>query len=92
MIQLGQYIGTFVFCVQVGTVKLWIQLNIPRIEDGNNFGVAIQEEAIQELGRVEDAAFGLCDGIKYHTARAKLLTKIIKYPNIEDYIKVFKYH
>eukprot|EP00128_Syssomonas_multiformis_P003049 Colp12_sorted_trinity150504_noHs@21235 len=24
------------------TVKLWIQLNIPRIEDGNNFGVSVQ--------------------------------------------------
>ena len=24
------------------SVKLWIQLNIPRIEDGNNFGVSIQ--------------------------------------------------
>ncbi|KNC72720.1 hypothetical protein SARC_14719, partial [Sphaeroforma arctica JP610] len=27
------------FC---NTVKIWIQLNIPRIEDGNNFGVSIQ--------------------------------------------------
>lgn len=26
----------------VNTVKLWVQLNIPRIEDGNNFGVSIQ--------------------------------------------------
>lgn len=25
-----------------GAVKIWIQLNIPRIEDGNNFGVGIQ--------------------------------------------------
>ena len=26
-------------------VKIWIQLNIPRIEDGNNFGVSIQVRA-----------------------------------------------
>lgn len=69
----------------VGTVRLWIQLNVPRIEDGNNFGVAIQEEAIQELGRVEDAAFNLCDGIKYHASRAKFISKLLKYPNIADY-------
>lgn len=72
----------------ISTVKLWIQLNIPRIEDGNNFGVAIQEEAIQELCRVEDVAFSLCDGIKYHTTRAKLISKVIKYPNVEDYTQV----
>lgn len=71
----------------VGVVRLWIQLNVPRIEDGNNFGVAIQEEAIQELGRVEDAAFNLCDGTKYHTARAKLVSKMVKYPTIDDYVQ-----
>lgn len=72
----------------VGAVKLWIQLNVPRIEDGNNFGVAIQEETIQELSQVEDSAFNLCDGVKYHTARARLMSKVMKYPNVEDYAKV----
>jgi proteasome activator subunit 2 (PA28 beta) len=37
----------------IGTVKIWIQLNIPRIEDGNNFGVSIQEETVNELSRAE---------------------------------------
>lgn len=70
----------------VGNIKLWIQLNIPRIEDGNNFGVGIQEEVIQELARVEDSAFNLFDAIvKYYMARAKLSTKVIKYPNVLDY-------
>ena len=69
----------------VGTVRLWIQLNVPRIEDGNNFGVAIQEEAILELRRVEDSAFNLCDGIVYYASRAKLVSKFLKYPNVADY-------
>lgn len=72
----------------LGQVKLWIQLNVPRIEDGNNFGVGIQEEAIQELARVEDWAFNLYDAIfKYYMARAKLSTKVLKYPNVGDYWK-----
>ncbi|SBT70853.1 subunit of proteaseome activator complex, putative [Plasmodium malariae] len=70
----------------IGNIKLWIQLNVPRIEDGNNFGVGIQEEAIQELARVEESAFNLYDAIvKYYMERAKLSTKVIKYPNIYDY-------
>ena len=28
----------------LSTLKTWIQLNVPRIEDGDNFGVAVQEE------------------------------------------------
>ncbi|EAN33124.2 Proteasome activator pa28 beta subunit family protein [Theileria parva strain Muguga] len=70
----------------ISNIKLWIQLNVPRIEDGNNFGVGIQEEVIQELTRVEDTAFNLYDAIvKYYMARAKLSTKVIKYPNVDDY-------
>lgn len=30
-------------------VKMWITLLIPRIEDGNNFGVSIQEETLSEV-------------------------------------------
>ncbi|VEV56766.1 subunit of proteaseome activator complex, putative [Plasmodium vinckei vinckei] len=70
----------------IGNIKLWIQLNVPRIEDGNNFGVGIQEEAIQELARVEESAFNLYDAIvKYYMERAKISTKVIKYPNVVDY-------
>lgn len=69
----------------VGAIKLWIQLNVPRIEDGNNFGVAIQEETIQELSHVKDSAFSLCDGVKYHTTRARLISKVMKYPHVADY-------
>ena len=70
----------------VNTVKTWIQLNIPKIEDGNNFGVDIQEEIVGELGRVEESGFNdFEDFTKYYIARAKLVTKCIKYPTIGDY-------
>ncbi|CDR94186.1 subunit of proteaseome activator complex, putative [Babesia bigemina] len=66
----------------IGNIKLWIQLNVPRIEDGNNFGVGIQEEVILELTRVEDTAFNLFDSI--------LCTKVIKYPNVCDYTEAIR--
>ena len=70
------------------TLKMWIQLNVPRIEDGNNFGVDVQNECINELSQLEDKCCGLLETTtKYFSGRAKLLSKCIKYPDIEDYRK-----
>jgi len=70
----------------VDTVKLWIQLNIPRIEDGNNFGVSVQEDMVSELSRAEDNAFSLLETMtKYYVARAKLVTRCFKYPKLSDF-------
>jgi len=70
----------------INTVKIWIQLNIPKIEDGNNFGVSIQEETVSELGRAEDNGYVTLDNMtKYYITRAKLVSKVLKYPNVEDY-------
>jgi len=72
----------------INIVKLWIQLNIPRIEDGNNFGVSIQEETVNELSRAEDAGFAVLESMtKYFVTRAKLISKVLKYPAVEDYRK-----
>lgn len=74
------------FIEHLTSVKIWIQLNIPRIEDGNNFGVTIQEETLSELGRAEEAAFATLEhGPKYYLMRAKYITKALKYPGIADY-------
>lgn len=70
------------------SIKLWIQLSIPKIEDGNNFGVSIQEEVVTELSRAEESGFLLLDNVsKYYHARAKLITKVEKHPNNKDYQK-----
>lgn len=50
----------FSFLLQV---KMWVQLLIPRIEDGNNFGVSIQEETVAELRTVEGEAASYLDQI-----------------------------
>ncbi|KAK5965010.1 hypothetical protein GCK32_003992 [Trichostrongylus colubriformis] len=60
----------------VNKVKMWITLLIPRIEDGNNFGVSIQEETLSEVRNVESEAASFLDQMsRYFTSRAKLLTK-----------------
>uniref|UniRef100_T1JYH4 Uncharacterized protein n=1 Tax=Tetranychus urticae TaxID=32264 RepID=T1JYH4_TETUR len=74
------------FLADLNLIKLWIQLLMPKIEDGNNFGVEIQEEILAEV------RFAFSDGliyynsmIRYHNTRAGIVKKIEKCPFIEDY-------
>jgi len=67
-------------------VKVWILLLIPRMEDGNNFGVSIQEEVLGEVRQIEDEAAQLLDQTsRYYLSRGKLVTKIARYPHVDDY-------
>ncbi|TRM65917.1 proteasome activator pa28 [Schizophyllum amplum] len=79
--------------VLVDQVKLWITLTMPKIEDGDNFGVEIQTEVLSELDRVHQSAYNLRDLARQdHLDRAKICSKLIKYPNIEDYAVALKEH
>ncbi|EKM61400.1 uncharacterized protein PHACADRAFT_24602 [Phanerochaete carnosa HHB-10118-sp] len=77
----------------IDKVKLWINLSMPKIEDGDNFGVQIQEEVLNELHRSQESAYNLRDAARQsHFNRAKLCSKILKYPHIEDYLLALKEH
>jgi proteasome activator subunit 2 (PA28 beta) len=70
----------------MATLKLNIQLSIPNVDEGNNFGVEIQEEAIAEIARIEDIGYSMLEKfLTYAGNRSRLVSKIVKYPNIEDY-------
>ncbi|KAG0147255.1 hypothetical protein CROQUDRAFT_43162 [Cronartium quercuum f. sp. fusiforme G11] len=74
-------------------IKVYINLLVPKIEDGDTFGVQVQEECLAELGRAQDSGYNLLDAqFKHHLARAKLASKLIKYPNLEDYQLALKEH
>jgi len=74
-------------------VRLWVTMTLPRIEDGDNFGVQVQEEVLGELQRAQESAFGMRDlSRKDHLARAKICSKLIKYPNVEDYVHALREH
>lgn len=67
-------------------LKMWISFLIPKIEDGNNFGVSIQEETLEEIRSVESEASVFYEQIaRYYLNRAKLVSKVGKYPHIADY-------
>ncbi|EIW86913.1 proteasome activator pa28 REG alpha beta subunit [Coniophora puteana RWD-64-598 SS2] len=74
-------------------VKLWINITMPKIEDGDNFGVQIQEEVLTELMRSQESAYNIRDAVRQdHLARAKICSKLIKYPNVEDYALGLREH
>ncbi|VVC45906.1 Proteasome activator pa28, N-terminal domain,Proteasome activator pa28, C-terminal [Cinara cedri] len=67
-------------------LKMWVSLLIPKIEDGNNFGVFIQEGTLVQILQVENEATSyLKHATQYYAARGKLITKVVKYPYVEDY-------
>ncbi|KAG1908318.1 proteasome activator pa28 REG alpha beta subunit [Suillus fuscotomentosus] len=67
-------------------VKLWVNLTMPN-------GVQIQEEVLSELLRSQESAYNIRDAARqHHLARAKICSKLIKYPHIEDYTLGLKEH
>ncbi|KAF8665315.1 hypothetical protein AX16_000335 [Volvariella volvacea WC 439] len=59
-------------------VRLWVAMTMPRIEDGDNFGVQVQEEVLAELHRAVDSAQGFRDTARQDfLARGKICSKII---------------
>ena len=70
---------------------MWISFLIPKIEDGNNFGVSVQEDTLAEIQSVESEAATFFDQIsRYYASRAKIISKVAKYPHIEDYRRAVK--
>jgi len=66
-------------------IKMWITYMVPRIEDGNNFGVSILEESLSEARQVESEAATYLDQIsRYFMTRGKIIAKVAKYPHVTD--------
>jgi len=68
------------------SIRMWITLSTPKIEDGNNFGVSVQKNVLTSLQHVESATEIYYDKVtNYYESRGKLVAKVVKYPFIEDY-------
>lgn len=72
-------------------LRMYITFLVPKIEDGNNFGVQIQEDILEEIRAVEHESLVYYDQFtKYYLSRAKAVSKIAKYPHIEDFRQVVR--
>ncbi|XP_056440420.1 proteasome activator complex subunit 2 [Gadus chalcogrammus] len=68
------------------TVSCWIQHLIPKIEDGNDFGVAIQEKILERLTAVKTKVDTFQINInKYFSERGDAVAKASKETHVMDY-------
>ncbi|EPQ29150.1 uncharacterized protein PFL1_03437 [Pseudozyma flocculosa PF-1] len=79
--------------VLMDDLKMFINLLIPRIEDGDTFGVSVQEEALNEVVRTQDSAYNLlATPFSTLTVRGDLAAKMVRYPGVEDYALALREH
>lgn len=72
----------------VDLMQTWIQLNIPRIQSQESFGVEVQGEVLGILGSASSIGPVLLDSIpKYYLERAKIIKKAYRFYNFEDYAR-----
>lgn len=68
------------------TLKLWIQILIPQVEDFKaELSLQIQEDSLAEIRAIEAEVANYLDHMyKYYAVRAKLVSKYAKYPHVCD--------
>lgn len=71
---------------KLNTLSLWMQLQVPKVEDGNNFGVAVQEKVFEYMTntRTKIEAFQTALA-KYSNERGDAVAKAAKQPHVGDY-------
>lgn len=58
-------------------VQLWIFLHIPRMEDGNNFGVSVQRDCVGEIDGMIDLLEYMLDSITtYYKLRGSVAAEV----------------
>ncbi|CAL8311098.1 unnamed protein product [Merluccius merluccius] len=71
---------------KLNTVSMWMQLQIPKIEDGNNFGVSVQEKVFELLTNTRTKIEAFQTQIsKYYSERGDAVAKASKQPHVGDY-------
>jgi hypothetical protein len=70
----------------INALSIWVKLNVPRLADGNNFGVEVQQEITRVLEGAEDSGYAVLDSFAtYHSTRGALAIKVLKFPNVYDF-------
>jgi len=75
----------------INSLSIWVKLNVPRIADGNNFGVEVQGEISQVLESTEGSGYEILDSFTtYHNVRGNLIVQAVEHPGIQDFKESLK--
>jgi len=75
----------------LGDLKFSVSLRVPKMEDGNNVGVQVQEEVLAELTQIEERCFSALEEFtKFYEDRGKIISKILKWPQVKDWRSALK--
>ncbi|WVR08025.1 hypothetical protein IAU60_005069 [Kwoniella sp. DSM 27419] len=67
-------------------LKVWLQLEVPVIEDGNSFGADVQAHLIAKVGDATKDLHMITNSVRtHHTDRVKLAVDWARNPNMLDY-------
>lgn len=76
------------FLADMRELKFAVTLMVPKVEDGNNFGVAIQETVMHAIGINERWAQGRLSKFEaYFNSRGNIICWIAKWPHCDDFRK-----
>ena len=88
MLKLSEEVRPLVldFVADMRALKFAIKLMVPKVEDGNNFGVEIQSEVIYSITNSEQTATVRLSQFKAHfQSRGNIVTWIARWPHCDDY-------
>jgi len=75
----------------INSLSIWVKLNVPRIADGNNFGVEVQGEISEVLQQTEGSGYEILDSFTtYHNARGNLIVQVLEHPGVQDFRESLK--
>jgi proteasome activator subunit 2 (PA28 beta) len=75
----------------INSLSIWVKLNVPRIADGNNFGVEVQGEISEVLEATESSGYEILDSFTtYHNVRGTLIVQVVEHPGIQDFKESLK--
>ncbi len=79
--------------ISMQNLKDWITLRVPKVEDGNNFGVEVQEKCLSEATHCVTTIKNVTASLSmesYCSERWELFIGICRYPQMDDLQQKFK--